>query len=179
MESERFGDHTGPFSHVGERDVSSRANPWRPMNSSQPNPSEWRSEAKTRSNNTPIVLIVDDDPMSRELLTDALAPLGFHLIAVADGLEGLRVLEELSPSVMLVDIQMPHMDGFEFLTRVRENPKFAAVPMVAVTAYAMVNDGSRILKHGFDQYLSKPVPVKTLRQTVKRLLSESFSGPAN
>ena len=112
-------------------------------------------------------------------MTDALAPLDFHLIAVADGLEGLRILEELTPSVMLVDIQMPYMDGFEFLTRVRENPKFAAVPMVAVSAYAMVNDGSRILKHGFDQYLSKPVPVKTLRQTVKRLLSESLSGSAN
>lgn len=149
------------------------------MNSSQPNPSEWRSEAKTASEETPIVLIVDDDPMSRELMTDALAPLDFHLIAVADGLEGLRILEELTPSVMLVDIQMPYMDGFEFLTRVRENPKFAAVPMVAVSAYAMVNDGSRILKHGFDQYLSKPVPVKTLRQTVKRLLSESLSGSAN
>lgn len=179
MESERFGDHTRPFCHFGERHVSSPANRWRPMDSSQPNPSKWRSEAKTISDNVPIVLIVDDDPMSRELLTDALAPLDFHVIAVADGLEGLRILEELNPSVMLVDIQMPQMDGFEFLTRVRENPKFAAVPMIAVTAYAMVNDGSRILKHGFDQYLSKPVPIKTLRQTVTRLLSEASPGSAN
>ncbi|MCC6262780.1 MAG: response regulator [Bryobacterales bacterium] len=124
----------------------------------------------------PVVLIVDDDPMSRELLADALSPQQFQVVAVADGVEGLRVLEDLRPAVMLVDIQMPYMDGFEFLAKVRENPKFDAVPMVAVTAYAMVSDASRILKRGFDEYLSKPVPVKTLRQTISRLLSDH---PAN
>ncbi|MCZ2152404.1 MAG: response regulator [Bryobacterales bacterium] len=127
----------------------------------------WRHEG------TPVVLIVDDDPMSRELMKDALSVLEFQLFTASDGLEGLQVLENLQPDVMLVDIQMPHMDGFEFLTKVRAIPKLASVPVVAVTAYAMVNDSSRILQHGFDQYLSKPVPVKTLRQTVARLLGDS------
>ena len=179
MESVLFGGQTGPMYCVDEQDAGGAINLWQTMNSSQHKPDAWQEAHTLKTGRAPVVLIVDDDPMSRELLTDALAPLEFHLVAVADGLEGLRVLETLHPDVMLVDIQMPRMDGFEFLTRVRENPEFAAVPMVAVTAYAMVNDGSRILKHGFDQYLSKPVPVKTLRQTVKRLLSESSPGSAN
>lgn len=179
MKSETIGDQTRPLHFVGGRGTSNSVNLWHAMNTSQHNPYTQTERDASEFERTPVVLIVDDDPMSRELLTDALAPLEYQLFAVSDGLEGLQVLAKLRPDLMLVDIQMPHMDGFEFLTKVREIPEFVAVPMIAVTAYAMVNDGSRILKHGFDQYLSKPVPVKTLRQTVKRLLSESTPGTAH
>ena len=150
----------------------------RPMNLPQEKTMPRSREQLAERAKIPVVLIVDDDPMSRELLADALSPSEFQVVAVADGIEGLRILENLLPSVMLVDIQMPYMDGFEFLAKVREDPKFATVPMVAVTAYAMVNDASRILKRGFDQYLSKPVPVKTLRQTITRLLGDRPASPA-
>lgn len=149
---------------------------WRSMNLPlQKNPAQSQA-CPAEIGQIPVVLIVDDDPMSRELLADALSPQQFQVVAVSDGVEGLRVLDDLRPAVMLVDIQMPYMDGFEFLAKVRENPEFDTVPMVAVTAYAMVSDASRILKRGFDEYLSKPVPVKTLRQTISRLLGDR---PAN
>lgn len=178
MKSERIGEESNRLARAMDCGVSTVVENWRPMN-----PSLQKTSAKTREDyvepgSVSVILIVDDDPMSRELLTDALDSREYRVIAVEDGMEGLRVLEDLRPAVMLVDIQMPYMDGFEFLTKVRETPRFATVPMVAVTAYAMVNDATRILKYGFDQYLSKPVPVKTLRQTIARLLDKSVN-PAN
>lgn len=173
MNSERIGNSTERWYRALKYGASVVEDNWRPMNLPRQNTALQPQARPADSSQIPIVLIVDDDPMSRELLTDALSPSDYRVVAVADGVEGLRVLENLLPAVMLVDIQMPYMDGFEFLSKVRENPKFAAVPMVAVTAYAMVHDASRILKRGFDQYLSKPVPVKTLRQTITRLLSDN------
>lgn len=125
------------------------------------------------------ILIVDDDAMSRELLRDALEPMHYRILEAPDGVDALRMLDTESADLMLVDIQMPHMSGFEFLTKIRENDKLAHVPVVAVTAYAMVGDDSRMLRHGFDRYLSKPVPIRRLRQTVEDLLRSSEPGAAN
>lgn len=176
MSFKAFGNQTALSGYIAGTRVVSLSCLNRAMNTSQYNPNALGGAGASGHEGGPVVLIVDDDPMSRELMKDALSPLEFQLITAADGLEGLRVLENIQPDVMLVDIQMPYMDGFEFLTQVRAIPKLAAVPIVAVTAYAMVNDSSRILQHGFDQYLSKPVPVKILRQTVTRLLGGSPSG---
>ncbi len=125
------------------------------------------------------ILIVDDDAMSRELLRDALEPMHYRIIEAPDGVDALRMLDTETADLMLVDIQMPHMSGFEFLTKVREDDKLAHIPVVAVTAYAMVGDDSRVLRHGFDRYLSKPVPIRRLRQTVEDLLRSSEPGAAN
>ncbi|MDZ7638278.1 MAG: response regulator [Bryobacterales bacterium] len=145
---------------------------------------EIEPAAKRRSRRSdpsipPCVLIVDDDSMSRELMKEALEPLEYRLLEASDGLEALDILEKDKVDVMLVDVQMPHLDGFGFLSRVRQMDAFANIPIVAVTAYAVGIDRSRLSGHDFDQYLSKPVPVSTLRQVVRTMLESSGSDSRN
>lgn len=116
------------------------------------------------------VLIVDDDSLSRELLCDCLEPLGLDISQARDGVEALREIEAELPSLMLVDIQMPRMNGFELLRYVRSNPATASIPVLAVSAFAMAGDAERALARGFDHYITKPVALGELRKLVRRLL---------
>lgn len=119
------------------------------------------------------VLIADDDPLSRELLCDCLEPLGVEVVQARDGVEALEALSPELPQLMLVDIQMPRMDGFELLRHVRSNPATASIPILAISAFAMAGDAERALARGFDHYITKPVAMSELRQLVRGFLSPS------
>lgn len=119
------------------------------------------------------VLIVDDDPLSRELLRDCLEPLGVDILQARDGVEALHIMERVKPQLMLVDIQMPRMDGFELLRRVRADKATASVAVLAVSAFAMAGDAERALARGFDHYITKPVAMSKLRQLVRGFLPRS------
>ena len=116
------------------------------------------------------VLIAEDNPVNRELLRELLELLGYTVLEACDGQEALRIIEQSQPELLLLDIGMPVMDGFAVIRRIRENPRLAKLPVVAVTAYAMRGDQERILNSGFDGYLSKPINPSSLIQELDRLL---------
>jgi CheY-like chemotaxis protein len=84
--------------------------------------------------------------------------------------EALGMIEQSRPDIVLLDIGMPVLDGFAVLRAIRENPRLAALPVLAVTAYAMQGDRERVLSSGFDGYLSKPINATLLAEELERLL---------
>jgi CheY-like chemotaxis protein len=116
------------------------------------------------------ILIAEDNAVNRELLRELLEMRGYTVAEACDGEETLRVIEQTQPDVLLLDIGMPALDGFAVVRKIRENPRLASLPVVAVTAYAMQGDRERILNSNFDGYLSKPVNSCSLAEELDRLL---------
>lgn len=116
------------------------------------------------------ILIAEDDPASRELLLEILGELGYELLEARDGGEALRQIEQASPDLVLLDIQMPVLDGFAVLRRLRQDPRFASLPVIALTAYAMREDREKTLAAGFDAHISKPIDLAALRTQIERHL---------
>lgn len=117
------------------------------------------------------ILIAEDNPINRELLRELLEIRGYMVAEACDGQEALAMVEQAPPDIVLLDIGMPLMDGFGVVRKLRENPRFISLPIVAVTAYAMQGDREKILSSGFDGYLSKPVNAAALVQELSRLLA--------
>ena len=119
------------------------------------------------------ILVGEDNPVNRELLREILENEGYSVVEASDGEEVLRTLEHAQPHLLLLDIGMPVMDGFAVARRIRENPRRAGLPIVAVTANAMKGDRAKILDSRFDGYLSKPVSSRLLFDELNRLLNKS------
>jgi CheY-like chemotaxis protein len=117
------------------------------------------------------VLIADDNPASRELLREALESPSLRFIEASDGQEALRKIQSDAPDLVLLDIQMPSLDGFAVLRAVRELDPPSGVRVIALTAFAMESDRQRVLEAGFDGYVSKPISIAGVRAQVERLLS--------
>ena len=117
------------------------------------------------------VLIAEDNAINRELLRELLEIRGYTVAEACNGQEALAMVEQAPPDILLLDIGMPLLDGFAVVRKLRENPRFASLPVVAVTAYAMQGDREKIMSSGFDGYLSKPVNSGTLVQELDRLLA--------
>jgi CheY-like chemotaxis protein len=118
------------------------------------------------------VLIAEDNAVNRELLRELLEARGYAVLEACDGQEALRMIEQTHPDILLLDIGMPVLDGFGVIRKIRENPCLAALPVVAVTAYAMQGDRENIMKSGFNGYLSKPVDARSLAEKLERVLSK-------
>jgi CheY-like chemotaxis protein len=116
------------------------------------------------------VLVAEDNPVNRELLRELLEVQGYNVIEAADGQEALRMIEVDHPEILLLDIGMPVLDGFAVIRKIRENPSFATLTVLAVTAYAMQGDRENILNAGFDGYLAKPINAQFLYNELERLL---------
>ncbi len=117
------------------------------------------------------ILIAEDNPVNRELLRELLEIRGFIVEEARDGQEALAMVEKAPPDILLLDIGMPLLDGYAVVRKLRENPRFVSLPVVAVTAYAMQGDREKILSSGFDGYLSKPVNSGSLAQELERVLA--------
>lgn len=124
------------------------------------------------------ILVAEDNAVNRELLRELLEIRGHDVIEACNGEEALRVLEESKPDILLLDLGMPVLDGYGTVRKIRANPGFATMPVLAVTAYAMQGDKERILSSGFDGYLSKPINPTLLFQELERLLSATVKGTA-
>lgn len=132
----------------------------------------------SESNPKPVsVLMVDDHELNRELLTDYLEAQGFHVTACADGLTALDLLPQLRPQVVIMDVQMPGVDGLEITRRIRRLPEapLAKVPILGLTALAMPEDKDKCLASGMDDYLGKPFSLKALPPILWRLASQPTS----
>lgn len=122
------------------------------------------------------ILIAEDNAVNRELLRELLETHGHIVTEACNGEEALRLLDDSRPDILLLDLGMPVLDGYQTIRRIREKPSLAGLPVLAVTAYAMQGDKERILSCGFDGYLSKPIDPKLLYQELNRLLSAK-TGP--
>lgn len=117
------------------------------------------------------VLVVDDDPVNVDLLTYLLHAFGHEAVAVLSGDDALREADAHVPDLVLCDIQMPRTDGFAVLRRLRADGRFAATPIVGVTALAMVGDREKIIAAGFDGYLAKPITPETFVSEIEKYLT--------
>jgi CheY-like chemotaxis protein len=118
------------------------------------------------------VMVVDDDNDALFTIGEIIDNLGYEPIYASNGFECLEKLEKQSPELILLDIMMPKMDGFETIKRIRENPKFNNLNVFALTAYAMLSDKEIIEKNGFDGLFTKPINTNLLEKKLKIIFSE-------
>jgi two-component system, cell cycle response regulator DivK len=114
------------------------------------------------------ILVVEDNEKNMKLLRDVLRAKGYRTLEATTGAEVVELAAEHVPDLVLMDIQLPDIDGVEALSRLRADERTASVPVLAVTAQAMQGDRERFLAAGFDGYLSKPVDIVELVGTVER-----------
>jgi two-component system, cell cycle response regulator DivK len=117
-----------------------------------------------------LILVVEDHDKNRKLVRDVLTFKGYEIIEAETGEEGVRLAQERHPSLVLMDIRLPGIDGIEALGRLRAEPATRGIPIMAMTASVMTEDRRRITDAGFDAYQSKPIKVKDFVAAVERLL---------
>jgi CheY-like chemotaxis protein len=117
------------------------------------------------------ILIADDRASSRELIRTLLEHAGYEVFEAADGQEAVEVARAISPDLILLDIQMPRLDGYGSVRQMRLDPQLKHLPIVALTASAMHTDRDRVLSAGFTEYITKPVNLSVLREELARLLA--------
>jgi CheY-like chemotaxis protein len=118
----------------------------------------------------PTILAVDDDEDNLLLLAYALQPFGCGLLTASDGVTALRKAHAHQPNLILLDILMPYMNGMEVVTQLRKDVKMKTVPVIAVTALARSEDRERLLRAGFNDYLSKPYMIEEIEALVRHYL---------
>ncbi len=116
------------------------------------------------------ILIIEDNVKNQKLFATILDESGYQVFQARDAATGIIQAQKEQPDLILMDIQMPGMNGLDAIKLLKQNPDTAAIPVVALTALAMMGDKERILASGFDEYLSKPVNYKLLLSTVESLL---------
>jgi two-component system, cell cycle response regulator DivK len=116
------------------------------------------------------ILVVEDNPLNLKLVRDVLQFAGYDVIEAHTGEEGVRAAETDRPDLVLMDLQLPGIDGTEALHRLRQGPLGRDVPVVAVTAFAMAEDRERASDAGFDGYVEKPISVRDLPRQIEAIL---------
>jgi CheY-like chemotaxis protein len=117
------------------------------------------------------ILLVEDNPDNRDMLSRRLVRRGFELTFAADGLEAVERVSSDRPDLVLMDLSLPQIDGWEATRRIRANPESRALPIIALTAHAMAGDRERALEAGCDDYDTKPVDLPRLLGKIDALLS--------
>ena len=116
------------------------------------------------------VLIVEDNDLNMKLFHDLLEAHGYATIQTKDGMEAMKLAREHRPDLILMDIQLPEISGLEVTKWLKDDPDLKAIPVVAVTAFAMKGDEERIREGGCEAYLSKPISVSKFIETVRRFI---------
>ena len=118
------------------------------------------------------VLIVEDNPLNLKLVRDVLLNAGFDVIEARTGEDGVARAQDSQPDVILMDLQLPGVDGTQAMRTIKASPSGSGIPIVALTAFAMSEDRDQALRNGFDGYLSKPISVRDLPRQIAELLPE-------
>ncbi len=116
------------------------------------------------------ILVVEDNDKNLKLVRDLLQLRGYQVLEGRTAEQGLRLAVERKPSLILMDIQLPDLDGVSALERLRVDPAMATIPVVALTAFAMNQDRVRFLAAGFDGYLAKPIDIRALADQVRAFI---------
>jgi two-component system cell cycle response regulator len=122
------------------------------------------------------ILVIEDNPANLELMIYLLRAYSYDPLSATDGERGLELARSARPDVVVCDIQLPGMDGFEVVRRLKADAATRAIPVVAVTAFAMVGDRDRALAAGFDGYIGKPIVPETFVPQVEQFLDEKSPG---
>jgi two-component system, cell cycle response regulator DivK len=118
----------------------------------------------------PRILVVEDDEMNRDSLTRLLRRRGYEMLTACDGVEGVMVGQSEMPDLILMDMSLPVLDGWEATRRLKAAPETQAIPIIALTAHAMAADRDKALAAGCDDYDSKPIDLKRLLPKIEALL---------
>ena len=125
-----------------------------------------------------LILIVEDNEKNLKLVRDVLQYKGYQTIEAGTGEDGVRLAKARIPDLVLMDIQLPGMDGITALGQLRADPATRAIPVIAVTASAMTHDRQKIMAAGFDAYQAKPINVKEFVEAVRQMLDRAPGGGA-
>lgn len=120
----------------------------------------------------PTILIVEDNELNRDMLSRRLERRGYDTLVAVDGEQGLEVARRIQPHLILMDMSLPVLDGWEATKRLKSAPETATIPIVALTAHAMSGDRERALQAGCDEYDTKPVEFPRLVMKIEALLNE-------
>ena len=118
-----------------------------------------------------LILIVEDNEKNRKLLRDVLRFKGYQTVETETAEEGIRLAQESQPALILMDIQLPGIDGITALKQLRADPRTEKIPIIAVTASAMTHNRETMLAEGFDGYQTKPISLKEFLGEVERVLA--------
>ena len=122
---------------------------------------------------TKTVLIVEDNELNMKLFHDLLEAHGYQTLQTRDGMEALQLARDNRPDLILMDIQLPEVSGLEVTKWLKEDDGLRAIPVVAVTAFAMKGDEERIREGGCEAYISKPISVATFLDTVRQFIGDA------
>ena len=118
------------------------------------------------------VLIVEDNDLNMKLFNDLLQANGYKTLLTKDGREAVDIARRHRPDLILMDIQLPEISGLEITRILKQDPELKAIPVIAVTAFAMKGDEEKIREGGCEGYIAKPISVTTFLQTVARFLEQ-------
>jgi CheY-like chemotaxis protein len=124
------------------------------------------------------VLVVEDQAENLDLMVYLLTAFGHEALVARNGAEGMSVVTRERPDLVVMDLQMPVLDGYTAASRIKRDPELSAIPLVAVTAYAMVGEQERIMAAGFDGYLTKPIDPTVFIRELERFLAAGASRPS-
>jgi CheY-like chemotaxis protein len=116
------------------------------------------------------ILIVEDNPANLELMRYLLNAHGHTIMSAADGEQGIEIVRKELPDLVLCDVQLPKLDGYEVIRQLKDDPVCGRIPLIAITAFAMVGDRDRMLTAGFDGYMPKPITPETFVSEVEAFL---------
>jgi len=116
------------------------------------------------------ILVVEDNEMNRDMLTRRLERKGFEVVIAIDGKAGIDMAASSNPDIILMDLSLPVIDGWEATRQIKANPATQSIPVIALTAHAMAGDEQKALKAGCDNYDTKPIDLKRLLGKIDNLL---------
>ena len=129
-------------------------------------------EERMDKENQPVILVVEENDDNRQLVLKVLGCRGYTVVGVVDGEEALTRLTDVNPDLILMDINLPGIDGHEVTRRIHQQEKFANLPIVALTARAMDGDEEKSLAAGCDAYIAKPINARTFSDAIAAILKE-------
>ena len=118
------------------------------------------------------ILVVEDTEDNRQILRDLLGMAGYEMVEAQDGVQGVAMAAEHRPDLILMDTQMPVMDGYEATRRIKADPALASIPVIAVTSYALSGDEAKTRAAGCDGYIAKPYSPRQMLAAVREILGD-------
>ena len=131
------------------------------------------SEEKRKKAASKTILIVEDNELNMKLFHDLIQAQGYNILQTKDGMDALKLARQHKPDLILMDIQLPEVSGLEVTKWIKEDDELRAIPVIAVTAFAMKGDEERIRQGGCEAYVSKPISVPKFLETIKTYLGDA------
>lgn len=122
------------------------------------------------------ILIIEDNATNMELMVYLLKAFGHEPLLAHDGETGIRLAQQMPPSLIVCDVHLPNLDGYGVVALLKANPSLSAIPVIAVTALAMVGDREKLLASGFDGYIEKPIEPEIFVSQIEGFLQKTSAG---